>query len=67
MINTSTSLAVLDLEVDNLTVSTFQWLLNFSNSIVDLHLGQNQIEGGIPKSFGNLCKLKHLYLSYNNL
>ncbi|GKV47910.1 hypothetical protein SLEP1_g54760 [Rubroshorea leprosula] len=68
IINTSsTSLVHLDLESNNLTASTFQWLFNFSNNLVSLDLGSNQLEGGIPKSFGNLCKLRYLDLLGNYL
>ncbi|GKV30619.1 hypothetical protein SLEP1_g39413 [Rubroshorea leprosula] len=43
IINTSsTSLVHLDLGSNNLTASTFQWLFNFSNSLVSLNLSSNQ-------------------------
>ncbi|GLU19546.1 hypothetical protein SLE2022_357920 [Rubroshorea leprosula] len=90
MINTSTSLAYLDLRVNNLSASTFQWLSKFNKSLVHLFLSYNSFQGlipenvghmthletldlsgnqlgGIPKSSGNLCKLRYLALSHNNL
>ncbi|GKV30356.1 hypothetical protein SLEP1_g39173 [Rubroshorea leprosula] len=90
MINTSTSLAYLDLRVNNLSASTFQWLSKFNKSLVHLYLSYNSFQGlipenvghmthletldlsgnqfgGIPKSSGNLCKLRYLALSHNNL
>ncbi|GKV45977.1 hypothetical protein SLEP1_g53002 [Rubroshorea leprosula] len=90
MINTSTSLATLDLSFNNLSASTSQWLSKFNKSLVSLYLSDNSFQGlipenlghmtyletldlsgnqfgGIPKSFGNLCKLRYLALSHNNL
>ncbi|GKV30367.1 hypothetical protein SLEP1_g39183 [Rubroshorea leprosula] len=90
MINTSTSLAILDLSFNNLSASTFQWLSKFHRSLVRLDMSYNSIQGlipenlghmtyleildlsgnqfgGIPKSSGNLCKLRYLDLYHNNL
>ncbi|XP_028767320.1 receptor-like protein EIX1 [Neltuma alba] len=36
------------------------------NSVEVLDLSQNKLHGEIPTSLGNICTLKHLYLSYNN-
>ncbi|XP_058748305.1 receptor-like protein EIX1 isoform X1 [Vicia villosa] len=36
-------------------------------SLVSLGFGSNSLEGGIPKSFGNLCSLRSLELSSNRL
>ncbi|GKV40860.1 hypothetical protein SLEP1_g48459 [Rubroshorea leprosula] len=65
MINTSTSLAVLDLSSNNLIAPLFQWLFNFSNILVHLDLFGNQLQGFIPESFGNMIFLEELYLGSN--
>ncbi|GLT82359.1 hypothetical protein SLE2022_007430 [Rubroshorea leprosula] len=62
MINTSTSLVVLDLSSNNLTASMFQWLFNFSNTLVHLDLSENQLQGLIPQAFGNMIFLEELSL-----
>ncbi|GKV21719.1 hypothetical protein SLEP1_g31673 [Rubroshorea leprosula] len=62
MINTSTSLVVLDLSSNNLTASMFQWLFNFSNTLVYLDLSENQLQGLIPQAFGNMIFLEELSL-----
>ncbi|GKV30349.1 hypothetical protein SLEP1_g39166 [Rubroshorea leprosula] len=66
MINTSTFLAYLDLSFNNLTASTFQWLLSkFNKSLVDLYLSGNQFQGLIPESLGHMTYLETLDLSDN--
>ncbi|GKV47924.1 hypothetical protein SLEP1_g54774 [Rubroshorea leprosula] len=66
IINTSsTSLVHLDLGSNNLTASTFQWLFNFSNSLVSLRLRFNQFRGPIPETFSHMTLLERLSLSYN--
>ncbi|GLT82362.1 hypothetical protein SLE2022_007460 [Rubroshorea leprosula] len=65
MVNTSTSLAVLDLSDNYLTASMFQWLFNFSNSLVHLNLSRNQLQGLIPEAFGNMIFLEQLSLMGN--
>ena len=37
------------------------------NSLAHLYLGDNEFEGGIPKTFAGVCNLKTLSLSRNNL
>ncbi|GKV21724.1 hypothetical protein SLEP1_g31678 [Rubroshorea leprosula] len=65
MNNTSTSLAVLELSYNNLTATMFQWLFNFSNTLVYLDLFHNQLQGLIPEAFGNMIFLEELYLGAN--
>ncbi|GKV12600.1 hypothetical protein SLEP1_g23721 [Rubroshorea leprosula] len=65
MNNSSISLAVLELYDNNLTATMFQWLFNFSNSLVHLGLSYNQLQGLIPEAFGNMIFLEELYLSDN--
>ncbi|GKV39664.1 hypothetical protein SLEP1_g47402 [Rubroshorea leprosula] len=65
MINTSTSLAVLHLESNNLSDSTFQWLFEFNQSLVDLSLSNNQFQGLIPENLGHMTYLESLTLSHS--
>ncbi|GLU19470.1 hypothetical protein SLE2022_357200 [Rubroshorea leprosula] len=66
IINTSsTSLVHLELGSNNLTASTFQWLFNFSNSLVSLDLSSNQFRGPIPETFSHMTFLGALSL-WNN-
>ncbi|CAN6566103.1 unnamed protein product [Malus baccata var. baccata] len=64
-INSSKSLAHVDLRSNQLTSSIFLWLSNYNASLVHLDLSDNQIEGGIPQSFSRLCNLQALKLSSN--
>jgi len=66
--NSSKSLAVIDLSHNYLASSTFNWLSNFSNNLVDLDLSYN--DGVNFKSLdflSNLFFLEHLQLSYIQL
>ncbi|GKV47902.1 hypothetical protein SLEP1_g54752 [Rubroshorea leprosula] len=68
IINTSsTSVVHLDLGSNNLTASTFQWLFNFSNSLVSLDLSSNQFRGPIPETFSCMTLLEELLFSNNQL
>ncbi|GKV47913.1 hypothetical protein SLEP1_g54763 [Rubroshorea leprosula] len=68
IINTSsTSLVHLHLGSNNLTASTFQWLFNFSNSLVSLDLSSNQFRGPIPETFSCMTLLEELFFSNNQL
>ncbi|KAL6320659.1 hypothetical protein AAG906_008659 [Vitis piasezkii] len=66
-INSSTSLAVLDLSSNGLTSSIYPWLFNFSSSLVHLDLSINDLNGSIPDAFGNMTTLAYLDLSWNEL
>ncbi|KAJ9679640.1 hypothetical protein PVL29_021538 [Vitis rotundifolia] len=66
-INSSASLAVLDLSVNGLTSSIHPWLFNFSSSLVHLDLSGNDLNGSIPDAFGNMTTLAYLDLSWNEL
>ncbi|KAJ6868234.1 LRR receptor-like serine/threonine-protein kinase [Populus alba x Populus x berolinensis] len=65
--NSSKSLAVIDLSYNNLDSSTFIWLSNFSNNLVDLDLTDNQLQGSIQHAFTNMTSLRILDLSNNQL
>ncbi|KAI5561939.1 hypothetical protein BDE02_15G020600 [Populus trichocarpa] len=65
--NSSKSLAVIDLSYNNIASSTFNWLANFSNSLVDLHLSSNELQGSIREAFANMTSLRTLDLSSNQL
>ncbi|XP_059629142.1 receptor-like protein EIX2 [Cornus florida] len=67
LINSSKSLASLNLSVNSLTSSIFSWLCNFNSSLVEVYLSQNNLQGLIPNAFGNLNFLTHLDLSSNHL
>ena len=66
-INSSTSLAVLELFENDLTSSIYPWLLNFSSCLVHLDLSNNHLNGSIPDAFGNMTTLAYLDLSFNQL
>ncbi|GLU19486.1 hypothetical protein SLE2022_357350 [Rubroshorea leprosula] len=65
--SSSTSLVHLVLMGNNLTASTFQWLFNFSNSLVSLSLSSNQFRGPIPETFSRMTLLEELFFSNNQL
>ncbi|GLU19493.1 hypothetical protein SLE2022_357420 [Rubroshorea leprosula] len=66
IINSScTSLVHLRLSGNNLTASAFEWLFNFSNSLVSLFLGSNQFRGPISETFSHMTFLEELGL-WNN-
>ncbi|RVW94602.1 LRR receptor-like serine/threonine-protein kinase GSO2 [Vitis vinifera] len=66
-INSSTSLAVLDLSENGLTSSIYPWLFNFSSSLVHLDLSMTDLNESIPDAFGNMTTLAYLDLSWNEL
>ncbi|CAL9007003.1 unnamed protein product [Prunus brigantina] len=66
-INSSNSLARVDLGLNHLSTSIFLWLSNYNTSLVHLDLSFNQLAGSIPDVFGHMSSLAYLYLSYNQL
>ncbi|XP_034711260.1 receptor-like protein EIX1 [Vitis riparia] len=66
-INSSASLAVLDLSENDLTSSIYPWSFNFSTSLAHLDLSYNDLNGSIPDAFGNMTSLAYLDLSWNEL
>ncbi|KAJ6760173.1 RECEPTOR KINASE-LIKE PROTEIN XA21 [Salix purpurea] len=66
-INSSRSLAAIDLSNNHLSSAIFPWLSNFSNSLVDPGLSFNQLQGSIPDALGKMTSLTNLQLSANQL
>ncbi|KAM7489880.1 hypothetical protein LguiB_027364 [Lonicera macranthoides] len=44
--------------------SSYNWLFNFSSSLVDADMSYNPLGGSIPDAFGNMMSLETLGLSY---
>lgn len=66
--NSSSLLSFLDLSFNQLNSSIiFPWLLKFINSLVVLDLRFNELQGSIPKAFGDMVALVDVDLSFNNL
>ncbi|KAM1019416.1 hypothetical protein ACFX13_041496 [Malus domestica] len=66
-INSSKSLAHVDLSSNQLTSSIFLWLSNYSTNLVILKLSYNQLTGSIPHVLGHMSSLAYLYLSDNQI
>ncbi|KAK7846300.1 receptor-like protein eix2 [Quercus suber] len=66
-VNSSTSLDILDLSVNNLTLSSsvIEWLFNSNTSVVELYLYDNQFQGLIPNAFSRIYSLEVLSLHDN--
>ncbi|KAM7486947.1 hypothetical protein LguiA_002956 [Lonicera macranthoides] len=43
--------------------ASYNWLFNFSNSLVDVDMSSNPLGGSIPAAFGNMMSLESLSLS----
>ena len=67
LLNSSTSLDVLDLSYNNLTSSSLvlEWLFNSNTRVVELYLYDNQFQGLILDAFSRINSLAHLNLDYN--
>ena len=67
LVNSSTSLDVLQLSDNNLTCSSsvLQWLFKSNTSVVELDFSFNQFQGLIPNAFSRINSLAHLYLNSN--
>ncbi|KAK9672555.1 hypothetical protein RND81_12G108200 [Saponaria officinalis] len=65
-VNSSKSLAYLDLSSNNLDASSWSWIFNHS-SLNSLLISNNQLAGSIPNNFKRMTSLSHLDLSYNRL
>ncbi|PQQ17303.1 LRR receptor-like serine/threonine-protein kinase GSO2 isoform X1 [Prunus yedoensis var. nudiflora] len=66
-INSSKSLASIDLSSNPLSTSIFLWLSNYNTSLVDLYLSDNLLAGSIPDVLGHMSSLAYLSLSNNQL
>ncbi|XVE72760.1 hypothetical protein DITRI_Ditri11bG0064600 [Diplodiscus trichospermus] len=66
LLNISSSLVELDLSYSNISSSIPDSFENMP-ALEYINFGKNRLEGGIPKSMGDLCNLKELYLVYNKL
>ncbi|XP_059431584.1 receptor-like protein EIX2 [Corylus avellana] len=61
--NSSSPLSFLSLFGNNLNSSVCPWLYRYTNSLVVLDISGNNLEGLIPKNFGNMVALVCLDLS----
>ncbi|XP_009367821.3 receptor-like protein EIX2 isoform X2 [Pyrus x bretschneideri] len=64
-INSSRSLAHVDLNSNQLTSSIFLWLSKYNASLVHLDVSYNQLTGLFPDVIGNMSSLAYLDLSSN--
>ncbi|KAJ7950782.1 Leucine-rich repeat receptor protein kinase [Quillaja saponaria] len=66
--NTSSSLLErLDLSGNGFSSLIYKWLFNIGKSLVYLDLSGNQLQGAIPKSMGNLCAMRRIFLDGNKI
>ena len=67
LVNSSTSLDVLDLASNDLTSASLvlEWLFNSNTSVLALDLSYNQFQGLILDAFSIINSLAHLYLDSN--
>ncbi|KAM3729863.1 hypothetical protein ACB098_12G043000 [Castanea mollissima] len=66
-VNFSKSLIHIHLPTNHVTQSIFPWLFNYSTSLVDIDLSDNQLGGSIPDASGNMNSLETLILDENQL
>ncbi|KAM7486971.1 hypothetical protein LguiA_002980 [Lonicera macranthoides] len=60
----SIPLSIIDLSENRFTNSSiYNWLFNFSSSLVDVDMSDNPLGGSIPDAFGNMMSLESLRLS----
>ncbi|KAM7486973.1 hypothetical protein LguiA_002982 [Lonicera macranthoides] len=60
----SIPLSIIDLSENHFTNSSiYNWLFNFSSSLVDVDMSGNPLGGSIPDAFGNMMSLESLSLS----
>ncbi|KAM7489929.1 hypothetical protein LguiB_027413 [Lonicera macranthoides] len=61
----SIPLSIIHLSSNSFTNSSiYNWLFNFSSSLVDVRMSYNPLGGSIPDAFGNMMSLETLSLSY---
>ncbi|KAM0052954.1 putative non-specific serine/threonine protein kinase [Helianthus debilis subsp. tardiflorus] len=66
--NFSKVLSILDISDNSLPPSLiYPWLFNFSNSLIDIDLSYNELNGSIPEAFGAFTSLQKLDLTTNVL
>ncbi|PON42111.1 LRR domain containing protein [Parasponia andersonii] len=67
LVNSSKVLAILDLSLKPLSASVFQWLYNYSHTLVHLDLYGCKLECPLPIYLKNMAALTYLDLSHNEI
>ncbi|KAF3431799.1 hypothetical protein FNV43_RR26535 [Rhamnella rubrinervis] len=65
--NLSNSLKSIIMSSNTIHPSSIPLLFNISSNLVDLDLGDNQIRGPLPNSFGNMTSLENIKLQDNQI
>ncbi|KAL5568475.1 hypothetical protein UlMin_025050, partial [Ulmus minor] len=60
LINSTSSLRVLQLNDNNLNSSVISWVVNVSENLADIGLSRNQLKGALPGVFTNMVSLDKL-------